>query len=78
MNGYCVSTAQDGDQIVFGTKWEKATIFAGSAQVSGYSVAGTGRYAGIVATYKASCYFGGKGLLDYTDDCDGQGTYKLP
>jgi hypothetical protein len=78
MTGYCVGTAPDGDQVVFGTKWEKTTILAGSAKVSGYSIAGTGKYEGIVAAYKADCYFGGAGLLVYTDDCDGQGSYKLP
>jgi hypothetical protein len=78
MIAYCVGTAQDGDQVVFGTKWEKTTILAVSAQVSGYSIDGTGKYEGIVATYKAKCYFGGMGITNYTDDCDGQGSYKLP
>jgi hypothetical protein len=78
MAGYCVSTDSDGDQVVFGTKWEKTLIFDMYAQVSGYSIAGLGKYAGIVATYKANCFFGGKGITDYTDDCDGQGSYKIP
>ncbi len=76
--GYCVSTAPDGAQVIFGIKQEQRTQFADSAQVSGYSIAGSGKYAGIVATYKANCDFVGKSPLDYTDNCDGQGSYKLP
>jgi hypothetical protein len=76
--GYCVSTAPDGTQVIFGIKQEKRTQFAESAQVSGYSIAGSGKYAGIVATYKANCLYSGRSPLDYTADCDGQGSYKLP
>lgn len=78
MVGYCVSTSPEGDQVVFGTKWQSMTIFSPSAQVVGYSIAGNGKYSGIVANYKANCEIFGGAITDFTDTCDGQGSYTLP
>ncbi len=75
--GYCVGTAQDGDQVVFRITVETSPVLAASSQVSAYSTEGSGKYKGIVATYKATCVSGGT-PIGYTKDCNGEGSYKLP
>jgi len=75
-NGYCVATDHDGDRIVFRIMME-SPLPVHDFQWSGVSITSTGKFAGIVASYKSSCVMGGM-PSKYSMECDGEGTYKLP
>jgi len=76
-NGYCVGAAQDGDQVVFRITTEKPSFGSEVERESGVSIAGTGKYKGIVASYKDICQIIGPANA-YRARCLGEGTYKLP
>ena len=75
--GYCVGTAQDGDQVTFRIVVGLASNPDEKSEVSAYSTEGSGKYRGIVARYTATCILSGP-KTGYTKNCNGQGAYKLP
>ena len=75
--GFCVDRDADGDQVIYRTKTEKRSQDKSSVRGSGDAMLGTGKYAGIEASYVVSCEESGP-YSGYTSACEGQGSYILP
>jgi hypothetical protein len=76
-HGHCIYRDADGDQVVYRTGVEKHPQERATIKGWGEAMLGTGKYAGIVASYVVVCNISGPGS-GYTNECEGEGSYILP